>query len=81
MGRYNNNQGQTMKTKRTRKWHKKLTLKELRHVLDSTTTGSLAQFKRNLDPQREQDRKNNDLLGFVPRACWECHFVAKKLGL
>ena len=65
-----------MKVKRTKKWHKKVTIKELRHILESTTTGTLAQFKRNLDHQRAGDTWPDGTM-----SCWECHFIAKKLGI
>jgi len=81
-----------MKVKRTKKWHKKVTIKELRHILESTTTGTLAQFKRNLDHQRAggtwPDSPSNSCIMTRPptgsygtMSCWECHFIAKKLGI
>lgn len=58
------------KIKRTAKWHKKLTIKELRHVKETTDSTTLKQFKRNREFQKKENIK-----------CWECFSIAHKLGL
>lgn len=42
------------KIKRTAKWHKKLTIKELRHVKETTDSTTLKQFKRNREFQKKR---------------------------
>jgi len=57
-------------------WIKKLTKKELVHVIEDCG-GTLEGFKRNREKQLEMVQKNPD--GMEP--CWDCKFIAKKLGL
>ena len=68
-----------MKIKRTRRWHKRLTIRQLRHIIETTQTGSLAQFKRNLEHQIATDLKQEQdgLTSF--KMGWECHYIAKRL--
>jgi hypothetical protein len=56
-------------TRRT-KWEKKLTIKEIRHIRETTDTGSLQQFIHNRELQRAMNTP-----------CHECRFIARKLGL
>lgn len=73
-----------MKIKRTQKWHKKITLKELQHIHETTWTGTLEQLKRNLDHHREQDAKSEAEVpegAYWVRSCRECLSIARKLGL
>ena len=67
-----------------RKWHKGLTARELRHVMESTTTGTRAQFRRNLEHQRADEaaqlaagRHEDDVIVL----CRECRRIGDKLGL
>jgi len=63
-----------MKTKRKAKWEKKLTLTEIKHLrenTDGTLRGAKATFQfqkklRDKYPHREP--------------CWDCKFIADKLG-
>jgi hypothetical protein len=57
-----------MTTKRT--WKERVGKRLFAHVVESTKNGTLAEFKRNRDQQRE--------LGII---CWQCESIAKKLGL
>jgi len=59
------------------KWQKKLIKSELKHIKETTLNGSLREFERNLESQREQDAKNPN----GPFACVECMGIAHKLGL
>ena len=71
----------TDKIKRTRKWHKKLTIAELRHVHESTTSGTMAEIKCNATAIRqwklEQEQRGEQYAGI----CWDCLSIARKLGL
>lgn len=59
--------------KRTRKWHKKLTMKEIRHV-NELCDGTLAGIKAQLEWQKTKN--------FAPtERCHECKTIARKLGL
>ena len=62
--------------KRTRKWHKKLTMKEIRHV-NEFCGGTLAGIKIAREGQvaAASSRPN----GMEP--CWECRTIARKLGM
>ena len=57
------------KTKRTRKWHKKITMKELRHI-NEWCGGTLAGIRRAIEHQTSGGTR-----------CWDCYFIAKKLKL
>lgn len=50
------------------KWHKKLTKSEIKHIKDTTQTGSRAAFFRN----REWQKENNV-------ECFECEIIERKL--
>lgn len=53
------------------KWQSKLTAAERSHLRDSTNgTVTLEGLKRNLAGQAADGSD-----------CWDCHFIAKKLGL
>ncbi len=65
-----------MATKRPR-WQRKLTKAEIKHIRETTDTGSLAQFKRNLEWQRERDTENPD----GPVTCLECRHIANVIGI
>lgn len=58
------------------RWQDKLTTKEMKHLRE-TTIGrpTLAAFKRN----REGQLAMIEMAGIEP--CWDCLFIAKKLGL
>jgi len=51
------------------KWQKKLTKKELNHVKEFCG-GTLTTFKQTRELQTKE-----------PEACWECRFIAVKLGI
>ena len=57
------------KTKRTRKWHKKITMKELRHI-NEWCGGTLAGIRRVIKYQRAHEIR-----------CWDCLSAARKLDL
>ena len=59
------------------KWHKGITKAELKHIKVTTRTGTLAQFKGNIDRQRKWDAGNPN----GPWSCSECANIARKLGL
>lgn len=63
-----------MKTRRTAKWHKKLLLKEIRHLQEWGAT-TLKEAKKCFAYQKELREK-------YPKAepCWECRIIAKKLN-
>ena len=52
------------------KWHKKLNKKDLKHIRETTDTGSLKQFKVNFEFQEKYNMR-----------CWECKNIADKLGI
>jgi hypothetical protein len=60
--------------RRTRKWHKALTLDEIRHIAETTPTGSLEQFRVNYVEQTKMDT------GPMAYVCYDCHRIAQKLG-
>tara|TARA_R100001244_G_C5082234_1_gene114242 strand:+ start:235 stop:453 length:219 start_codon:yes stop_codon:yes gene_type:complete len=66
-----------MKTTRTAKWHKKLTLKEVAHCKEH---GGLNGLKKNLPFWDEEFEKNRDN-HFNLNVCWTCLGVVNKLGL
>lgn len=57
-------------------WMKDLTKKEKKHLLEDAGCKTLEQFKRNADHQKKMREKTP---GIEP--CWDCKFIAKKLGL
>ena len=67
------------KFKRTAKWMNKLTVKELKHMAETSSTGrpNLTTFKANRAAQRELKEKS----GCLHEPCWDCLFIARKLGL
>ena len=67
------------KIRRTAKWMKKLTMKELRHLAETSHTGrpSLIQLKLNREHQIKQKKAGPH--GIEP--CWDCRIIAHKLGL
>jgi len=64
------------KTRRTRKWHKKLTLKELAHV-NEWCGGTLEGIKQARENQKRQKAEVPD----SSEPCWDCRTIAVKLGL
>jgi hypothetical protein len=75
------------KIKRTRKWHEKLRLGDIFHINQTTRTGSLAQFKKNLEfedaflASRTPRRSRHGKGWRVGEPCWECHEIAERLGI
>lgn len=61
-----------------KKWFHGLKKKELQHLLDMEIA-TLEAFKRLRTSQSEGEHIWEAGKGFMP--CWECHFIAKKLGL
>jgi hypothetical protein len=60
--------------KRTRKWHKKLTIKELKHLQDDANVTTLRGLKTTFDFHAEMRKRG----GSDP--CWTCRTIAIKLG-
>jgi hypothetical protein len=56
------------------KWQNKLNKKELKHIKETTTNSTLAQFKFNREHQKKHTTNGIE-------ACWECRAIAIKLGL
>ncbi len=52
-------------------WKNKITKKELKHIRETTDTGTLQQFKSNRAWHKKQDKE----------PCWDCRLIARKLGL
>lgn len=65
-----------MGTKRTRKWHKKLTIREIEHV-NEWCGGTLAGIKTS----RIIQKRDKELYPGSPEPCWTCRTVAKKTWL
>jgi len=55
-------------------WKKKLTKKELKHLIDYGCT-DFESVKHNCEVQKVMREQS----GIEP--CWDCKFIAKKLGL
>ena len=53
---------------KTAKWKKNLTAKEIKHIKETTDTGTLAQVKTNLAFQAKEKI-----------TCWDCRAIAAKL--
>jgi hypothetical protein len=62
--------------KRARKWHKKLTMKEIRHV-NEWCGGTLGGLKRTRELQTADVAANPGR----PEPCWNCKEIARKLGI
>jgi hypothetical protein len=62
--------------KRTRKWHKKLTMKEIRHV-NEFCGGTLQGIKNTREGQRLARIKSPT----AAEPCWDCRMIARKLGI
>jgi len=70
-----------MKIRRTAKWHKRITLKQLKHIKENTD-GTLAGVKKVLAYQKEKRDdaiRANDYPG-ITEPCWECKEIARRLG-
>lgn len=52
------------------KFQKKLTKKELQHLKETTTRGTLTEFRRNREHQQKEGIK-----------CFDCRRIALKLGV
>ena len=63
-----------MKTKRKSKWEKKLTLTEIKHLRENTD-GTLRGAKESFRFQKVKRDKNPHI-----EPCWDCKFIARKLG-
>lgn len=63
--------------KRTAKWQKKLTVKELKHLAECSPTGkpNLESFKLNREAQKEMKAE------YGREICFECRSIAIKLGM
>lgn len=65
----------------------KLTTEELNHLAEDAGVTDLEGFKQTIKYQREQAAKLNALqseagLSMMTRpVCWDCHGIAKKLGI
>ena len=57
-------------TKKRKTWRQKLTKTQLGHVKESTEFNTLAEVKRNIQHQRENNTH-----------CFECQQIADRLGL
>ena len=64
------------KIKRTAKWHKPLTIAELRHLNEHIKPCTLREFKAVRDYQREQCKRYNIML---IDTCWICYTIERKL--
>ena len=62
--------------KRTRKWHKKLTIKEIKHV-NEFCGGTLAGLKRTREEHIRIEENNPGAM----EPCRECRTIAGKLGM
>ena len=62
--------------KRTRKWHKKRTIKELKHLKG---VGGVTTLKGAKDTFAAQLQQRKDYPGTEP--CWTCKSIARKLNL
>lgn len=62
------------------KWQRKLLKVDVKHIRDTTDSGTLAQFKSNLDWQRKRDEENDNPQG-DQMTCMECNHIANKLGI
>ena len=62
-----------MKMKRTAKWMKALTIKELKHMQELQSTLTLKDFKSTRIFQKDLEAK------FGSIACWECRCIERKL--
>ena len=58
-----------------KKWQKKLTMEEIRHINETTPNGLLKEFKRSAEDQAKWRKEG------VGEPCLECKFIALKLGL
>lgn len=73
------------KIKRTRKWHKPLTIKELRH-LDEMGITSLRIAEKNFAEQKDMREAKGkyeymkDFSAGMKEPCWDCRAIAQKLG-
>jgi hypothetical protein len=69
--------------KRTAKWQKALTVKELRHIRESTPTFSLAAFKRLREKQAVLKAAGEARIGHehpgITEPCWDCRLIESKL--
>ena len=63
-----------MKNK-TPKWQKLLTAKERKHIAETTQRSTLKEFITNRTAQEKENLEHNNEM------CWECRFIAKKLGI
>jgi hypothetical protein len=57
------------------KWQKKLTKKQIQHINQTTSCGSLREFRRNREYQISERKKG----GLEP--CFECKAIAFRLGI
>lgn len=64
--------------KRIPKWQKLLTAKERKHLREMDA-GTLAAFRRTAAEQARMRRSNGGYPVIEP--CWECKFIARKLGI
>jgi len=63
-----------MKIKRTAKWMEKLTMKELKHLAETSGNGKIT----------IKALKANRVLQGAPQGeegCWDCMLIARKIGL
>jgi hypothetical protein len=58
-----------------------LTKKEKKHLRITAGCRTLNQFKKTAEFQREQRLRQTFELKPLLEPCWECKFIAKKLGL
>ncbi len=65
-----------MKTHRTQKWHKKITLRELQHLADTQGRGPTL---RGLIANRKFHK--SEIAAGRHDPCFECRIIAQKLGL
>ena len=72
-----------MRTKRTAKWQKKITMGELKHLRANMHSVTLRGFTE-MAAKQKIIRDKGTAAGYPPciaEPCWECKSIARKLGL
>jgi len=65
--------------KRTAKWQRTLTIKQLRHMRDNQNTLTLREFKDQRIKQKSM-KAESDAAGFTyAEPCWECWEIERRL--
>jgi hypothetical protein len=74
MVKANNKTEGRMKIKKA-KWQRKLTVKQIKHIKETTDSGTLSQLKFNLAHHAKARAEGKR------EPCWECKEIARTLGL